>query len=107
MKFRFINNTIKNRRYDYTPMYFDERKERLEAKKKQYARMENGEMTDEERRAIFKSNMRNEWSRAEYRKKARSSANLRTFILVLVIIALGYFIFNGVDQVDTIVKNLW
>ena len=52
-------------------MYFDERKERLEAKKKQYARMENGEMTDEERRAIFKSNMRNEWSRAEYRKKAR------------------------------------
>ena len=107
MKFRFINNTLKNRRYDYTPMYFDERKERLEAKKKQYARMENGEMTDEERRAIFKTNMRNEWSRAEYRKKVRSNANLRTFILVVVIVALGYFIFNGVDQGGTIVINLW
>lgn len=107
MKFRFINNTLKNRKYDYTPMYYDERKERLDAKKKQYERMENGEMTEEERRSLFRDNIRSEWSRAEYRKKARSASNLRVFILVVVIVALGYFIFNGVDKVDTIVQNLW
>ena len=107
MMFRFINNTLKNRKYDYTPMYYDERKRRLEAKKVQFEKLENGEMSDDVRRSMFRDNIRNEWSRTEYRKKANAAASLRTIILIVVILALGYFIFFGVDQVDTIVNNLW
>lgn len=107
MKFQFLSKTYKNRRFDYNPMYYDERKERLEAKKKQFTKLENGEMSDEERKSMFRENMRGEWSRSETRKRGRSSANLRTIILIVLILALGYFIFNGVDQVETVVNKLW
>ena len=107
MKLRFLKNNISNRKYDYNPMYYDERKERLEAKKKQFAKLENGEMSEAERISILRQNIRGEWSRSETRQKGRSSANLRTILLVVIIFALGYFIFFGVDQVETIVNNLW
>jgi len=107
MKFQFLNKTYKNRKFDYNPMYYDERKERLAAKKKQFAKIENGELTDEERKSMFRDNMRGEWSRSETRKRGRSSANLRTILLVVLLLALGYFVFYGVDQVETIVNNLW
>lgn len=33
MKFRFLNKTIQNQRFNYNPMYYDERKERLNRKR--------------------------------------------------------------------------
>ena len=107
MKIRFLNNNISARKFDYNAMYYDERKERLAAKKEQFAKLENGEISDEERRSMLRESMRSEWSRSEIRQKANRSANLRTLILIVIIVALGYFVFYGVDQVDTIVNNLW
>ena len=107
MKFQFLSKTYRNRQFDYSPMYYDERKERLKAKKKQFDALESGEITDEERRSMFRDNIRGEWSRSETRKKARSTSNLRIVMLVVLILALGYFMFFGIDQVDTVVKNLW
>ncbi|NRA10682.1 MAG: hypothetical protein HRT57_01850 [Crocinitomicaceae bacterium] len=107
MKFRFLTKTYKNRQFDYNPMYYDERKQKLEAKKRQYERMESGEMTREERTSILRENIRGEWSRTEIRKSAKSSSNIRVFVLVIIIVALGYLVFNGVDQVETVVTRLW
>lgn len=103
----FLSKTVANRKFDYQPMYYNERKERLKAKAEQYKRVENGDLSDEERKSIFRDNMRGEWSRSEVRSKQRSTSNFRIIILILIILALGYFIFNGVDQVDTIVEKLY
>ena len=45
MKFRFLNKTIENRRFDYQPMHYDERKEWLNQKRELYRKMENNELT--------------------------------------------------------------
>ena len=107
MKFRFLNRTFENRRFDYTPMYYDERKESLDRKKKQYQKLKEDGMSDEERTAFFKDNLRNEWSRTHVRSEHYRSANLRTLLLIVIIVGLGYLIFNGLDDVDTIVKKIF
>lgn len=107
MKFQFLTKTYKNRQFDYSPLHYDERKERLEAKKKLYEKLESGELSDEARKTAFRDNIRGEWSRSETRKRAKATSNLRIIILILLILGLGYFVFFGIDQVDTIVTNLW
>ncbi len=107
MKFRFLNKTIEPQRFHYNPMYYDERKERLERKKELYRKMDEDSITDTERRDLFRENLRDNWSRGDYRQAQRRSSNLRVLLLVGLILALGYFVFNGIDDVDTVVKNLW
>jgi hypothetical protein len=107
MKLRFFNTGSKHQRFHYNPMYYDERKERLEKKKEHYRKLHNGEISTEERREMFKDNLRENWSRVDVRSSHHRSANLRVILLIVIILTLGYFIFNGVDEVDTVVKNLW
>ena len=107
MRLTFLNNTLRNRRFNYSPMYYDEQKEKLKQKKEQYRRLEHNKMDTDERRELLRGNLRDEFSRAAYRKAQRSSSNTRILLLIGLLLALGYFIFNGVDQVDTIVENLW
>lgn len=107
MKFRFLNKTFENRRFDYTPMYYDERKENLKRKKEQYRKLKNEKMSDDERTAFFKDNLRNEWSRTHVRSEHYRSANIRTLVLIVLIVGLGYLIFNGLDDVDTIAKKIF
>ena len=107
MKFRFLNNTLENRRFDYNPRYYDDRKEALERKKEYYDKMKTGELSDDERRSMFRDSLKGELTRGEYRQGQNRSANIRVFVLIIVLTGLGYFIFNGLDDVDTIVNNLW
>ncbi len=107
MKFKFLNNTLRNRRFDYTPMYYDERKEQLNSKKDHYRQMEEKMYDAEQRKTYLKENLKEEWSRSHIRHQHHRSANLRIVLLIVLILALGYFIFNGVDQVDTVVKKIW
>ncbi|NVK63996.1 MAG: hypothetical protein HWE22_05385 [Flavobacteriales bacterium] len=107
MKFRFLNNTLQNKRFHYNSRYYDERKEALDQKKEYYRKMSNGELSDDDRRSMFRANLNSELSRGEYRQSQNRSANIRVLVLIVVLLALGYFIFNGVSEVDTIVNNLW
>lgn len=107
MKFRFLNKTIENRRFDYQPMHYDERKEWLNQKRELYRKIENNELTAEERRSMLKDNLRKEYGRAEFRKGQQRTSNIRILILIALIVGLGYFVFNGIDEVDAIVKELW
>ena len=107
MKLRFLNKTIAHQRFNYNPRHYDERKERLAAKKKQYEELENSTVSDERRKEIFRENIKGEWDRIQYRKNEQKSSNYRILILITIILVLGYFIFNGVDEVDTVVKKLW
>jgi hypothetical protein len=107
MKFKFLNNTLQNRKFDYQPRYYDERKDRLEKRKEQLRRAESGEMTPEERREMMRESMRGEWERADYRQTQTRSSNVRIFTLVVVLVGLLYFLFFGVDNVETIVDRMW
>lgn len=107
MKLKFLNNTARNQRFQYNPMYYDERKIRLEKKKKQYEELASSELSDERRKEIFKENLKGEWNRTQYRKSQNQASNIRVLLLICAILALGYFVFNGIDEVDTVVKKLW
>jgi len=107
MKIRFLNRTIENRRFDYTPMYYDEKREALEKKKELYRRMKEDKLSESEKREVLRNEMRQSWSRTNYRKSQEKASNIRILILILVLLALGYFIFNGIDEVDTVVEKIW
>lgn len=106
MEFRFFNKKIQHKRFDYSPMYYDERKERLELKKAEYEKLDSEELSSDERQAILRQNMQNTWSRSQHASKAKSSSNIRIVILIAIILVLGYFIFSGLDDVDVVVKKI-
>lgn len=107
MKFKFLANTIKNKRFDYAPMYYDQRKERLKLKKKEFDRLENKNLSDEDRKKILRRNMQESWSRTSNAHNQRSTSNFRVLLLIVILLVLGYFVFNGISEVDTAVKKLW
>jgi Ca2+/H+ antiporter len=107
MKLKFLNKTIENTRFQYNPLYYDERKEKLKQKKEQYRKIENNEMSDEERRKMFRENLHDGWSRAHYRQTEKKSSNYRIIILIVLILVLGYFVFNGVDHIDKVITKIW
>lgn len=107
MKIKFLNRTVDPKRFAYNPRYYDEQKERLNQRREHYRKVHSGEYSEDDRREHFKQNLRAEWSRSEIRHQNKRSANIRTLILVVIIVALGFFIFNGVDEVDTIVNKVW
>jgi hypothetical protein len=106
MKFKFLANNLKNKRFDYAPMHFDERKERLELKKKQFERLDNPDLHEDDRRKILRQNLQDSWSRTSYVKNQRSASNFRILLLIIVFLVLGYFVFNGIGDVETVVKKL-
>ncbi len=107
MKIKFLNKTTQPKQFRYTPMYYDERKERIEEKKEYYRKLDEGDESDADRVNAFRSNLRNEWTRTEVRQSHFRASNLRILLLIGILLALGYFIFNGVDEVDTVVHKLW
>lgn len=108
MKFRFLNSKLSEpQRFEYRPRYYDERKERLERKKAMYRSAEEGTLTEEERRSMLKENIRDNWARGHHRQNQLRWANFRVLILVAVLLALGYFVFFGLDSVDKIVENIF
>ena len=106
MQFKFLKNNIQNKRFDYSPMYYDERREKLELKKMHYQKLKDKDLSPEDRQQLLRNNMREGWSQAAYRQQVNSSSNLRILLLIALLVGLGYFIFNGVDEVDTVVKKL-
>lgn len=107
MKLRFLTKTPIHKRFDYIPMYYDERKERLDLKKKEYARLSDEELSTADRKAILRQNMQDTWVRSKNATEQRKQANFRVFILIVILLSLGYFVLNSVDEVDTVVKKLW
>ena len=107
MKIRFLNKTIEHQRFNFNPRYYNERKEKLNRIKDQYEKSEDKNLSDEERKALFKDNLKENWSRGQYRQSQTKSSNFRIVMLIGIIVALGYFLFNCTGDVDTIVKKIW
>lgn len=106
MQFKFLNKNFKNKQFGYKPLYYDERKERLELKRSQFEALHREDISEDDRRRILRQNISESWNRGKNVEKQRSSANMRVVLLIVLIVALGYFIFNGLDDVDVVVKKI-
>jgi len=101
---KLFNTPSRYKRFSFYTRFYDERKERLELKKKQYQDLENA--TEEERKAIFREQMRDSWAMGKEREGAKLQSNIRILILIAIILILGYFVFNGLEQIESVVFRL-
>jgi len=94
------------RRFDYTPRYYDARKEALNQKIAQFERENNKEESDQFRREItFKSTAEDQWGHADYKSQALRS-NVRLLIILGVILAVFYYLFLGLDNIGPALDTL-
>jgi len=76
----------KNKKYNYTPRYYDERKERLDNLKKKHGLIED----DNEGKRFNRTNFRNEWSQ---NSKIQSNKNSRIrFLVILAFLLLAAYV---------------
>ena len=92
----------KSREFNFHPRYYDERKARLDKKIELYS----GENKKEERlRSIkFRAELEDNWGNSNFRKQTIRS-NVRLIIILAVIIALFYYLFGGIDNVASMIKD--
>tara|TARA_R110002111_G_scaffold894_3_gene6519 strand:+ start:116 stop:403 length:288 start_codon:yes stop_codon:yes gene_type:complete len=76
----------KNKKYNYTPRYYDERKERLDNLKKKHGLIKD----DNEGKRFNRTNFRNEWSQ---NSKIQSNKNYRIrFLVILAFLLLAAYV---------------
>ena len=92
----------KSREFNFHPRYYDERKERLQKKIELYS----GENKTENRvRSMkFRAELEDNWGNSNYKKQALRS-NLRLIIILALIITLFYYLFGGIDNVSSMIKD--
>lgn len=86
----------RNKRYSYTPRYYDERKERLEALASKY-REEKDEADTATYRAQIKQRIEQSWDMNASSANAARAANVRLLIILVALLAGSYFILDYVD----------
>ncbi len=104
MAFKFFNVKAQNKRFSYLPRYYDERKERLAVKKKQFEDVEN--LSEEDRKNFLKEQFRDSWSLGSTRQQAIYQANFRILILIAFLLILGYFVFNGIEGIQSVIHKI-
>ncbi|WP_158526822.1 hypothetical protein [Putridiphycobacter roseus] len=92
----------RTREFNFHPRYYDERKQRLQKKIDLY----KGENKTEDRiRAIkFQSDLQDNWGKSHYKSQSFKS-NIRLIIILVLILAVFYYIFIGLDNVGTLLES--
>ncbi len=79
-----FSHTPKNKKFDYTPRYYDERKERLEAMKKKH---------ENPQRAEIEERIRGQFQRhASQRKNIFMNTGVRFMIILVLLLVITYVI---------------
>ena len=96
-KFSLFKLPNKYKRFEYTPRYYDERKEALEKKIRQY----NTDATAEEelkvrREVSFRENVSDRWSNSDFRRK-NMRANVRLLIILAAVLVVFFILFTQID----------
>ncbi len=92
IKFMKVNKT---KQFDYTPRYYDARKERIQNMQKAYD--EESDSTPTEQQARLREKMHSAWNiETNYTKQSRS-ANIRLIIILAALLLATYFILDYVD----------
>ena len=98
---RLFNFKSNYRRFNFYTRFYDENKERLDLKRKQY---HNNEISSfEERKLIFKEQLKENWSINKSKSSLNLSYNIRILSLIGLILLLGYFILNGLEIIERVI----
>ena len=85
------------RRFEFTPRYYDARKEALDKKIAVYENSNDPGATSQYRREIsFRANAEDRWKSNDFKVQSMR-ANIRLLIILGVILVVFYFLFNGLD----------
>lgn len=97
-KYSLFKLPNQNRRFEYIPRYYDERKETLQKKIKQaQIEKEHLDKGDLERVINFREQMNDSWRNGDEVKSQRFRSNIRLIIILGVIIIAFYYLFLGLD----------
>ncbi|HLV42966.1 MAG TPA: hypothetical protein VKY37_11855 [Brumimicrobium sp.] len=84
----------KNKRFDFTPRFYDERKERIQSIQKAYS---DENSTTTEQQARLRDKMHTAWQVEKSYGKQSRSANIRLIIILVALLLGTYFILDYVD----------
>lgn len=96
LKGLFSRNQYKYRKFDYQPMYYDERKEKLNMKIKQ-SELKDGDNSEDAmkvRKEMMRSQMSTNWQSSKSSKSFMGSNYRSIFIIVLLGIVAYYILFK-------------
>ena len=100
---KFLNSNIKPKKFGYFPRYYDARKEKTELKKKFYAKET---LSESERILLMREKMEEKRQENKVSKNGIYSQNTRTVVLLSIVFVLGYFLLNGLDDIDQVIFKL-
>ena len=100
---KFLNSRLRPKRFAYFPRYYDERKEKLELKRKLYA---DENLSDNDRILIMREKLRDKRGSHKVNQNQLYNRNTRFLFLLFLLFALGYFILNGLDDIDHVIFKL-
>lgn len=86
----------RHRRFDYTPRYYDARKERIKMIQKAYSEEEKLTITEQEAR--LRDKMHSAWQFEKSYTKQSKAANIRLIIILVALLLATYFILDYVDM---------
>ena len=96
----------RHKKYNYSPRYYDERKERLERLIEKYEEKEDVDKQSAEYRARMKQRIEQSWEMNSASASSARSANVRLIIILAALLLLTYFILDYVDIFSAEVINL-
>ena len=101
IKFMKVN---KHKSFEYTPRFYNERRERIEKMKKAYS--EDEDQDGMFRRERLRENMHSSWGLGETHSRQSKAANVRLIIILAALLLATYFILDYVDIFAAEVTNL-
>lgn len=100
---KFLNSRLRPKRFAYFPRYYDERKEKLDLKRKLYA---DENLSEDDRVLIMREKLREKRSSYQVNQNHLYNRNTRSLFLIFIVLVLGYFILNGLDDIDHVIFKL-
>ena len=100
---KFLNSRLRPKRFAYFPRYYDERKEKLELKRKLYS---DENLSENDRILMMREKLRDKRSSHQVGQNQLYNRNTRSLFLIFLLLALGYFILNGLDDIDLVIFKL-
>lgn len=83
----------RHKRFNFTPRFYDERKERIKKLKEAY----NGNSSSKEQQLLLRERIQSSWRGDKSYSKKTKAANLRLIIILAILVLIAYLILGNVN----------
>lgn len=106
-KFSIFKLPNKHKRFEFTPRYYDPRKEAMDKKVAEIEHEQSGISAEGKRREIsFKAKADDRWGNSGY-KTASMRQNLRLLLILGMLVVVVYYIFQGIDGLEPVIEMFY